>query len=75
MSADPVDLRPQIRLKIRECEEWQFDVRTGPGGQVSAHGVVLEGEHAAAGVLDDDDLGPRCRLAGSLRFLPAWMGV
>ncbi len=64
MAPDPGDLRADVVLEIVECTKRQINVDTGPGRDLPADRVVAEGEHAAAGVSDDDHLlGPEELLA------------
>lgn len=46
----------RVRLEFVEGMEGQIDASAGPCREVTTNLIVPEGEHAAAGVLDDDDL-------------------
>ena len=68
MLADPLDLRDEVRLEIGERLERQVDDRAGRLRELRAHIGVVERQHTAAGVLDDDDLpGPEEVLADDQR--------
>src|SRR2546425_4132812 len=61
---DPVDLCAQVAVEIGKGQERQVDLLARPSGKVGADLLVPEGQHAAASVLDDDDLlGPQEVLA------------
>lgn len=56
MRTDPLDLGPEVRFEIGECVKGEIDVDPCRLGDRSADRRIVEGQHAAAGVFDDDDL-------------------
>jgi len=69
VAADPLDPRAQVRLEVGERKVRQVDGRPRPCGYVAPGAIVLEREHAAAGVLDarrapEDEDDARVAIAG-----------
>ena len=56
MLTDALDLRAHVGVEVVQRPKRQVHIGPGRHGQLGADLVVLEGERAAAGVPDDDDL-------------------